>query len=195
MVTSDGDKGTNYAIQVAQEMVEAEPGAYFMPYQYGNLANPQAHYEGTAPEIIEPLPEVDVFVAGLGTGGTLMGVARRLKEHNPAIRIIAVAPHPEDVIMGLRSLEEGFIPPILDLSMLDGRIMIDSREAFRTTRGADGEGRAVRRHLLRRRGRVRPPRGAANGEGQHRLPAGGRRLEVPSAPTSGRGTTPRWRSW
>ena len=134
VVISDGDKGTNYAIQVAQQMVEEEPGAYFMPYQYGNPANPQAHYEGTGAEIVDALPEVDVFVAGLGTGGTLMGVARRLKEHNPAVRIIAVAPHPEDVIMGLRSLEEGFIPPILDLSMLDGRIMIDSQEAFRTTR-------------------------------------------------------------
>ena len=131
---SDGQQGTNHAIRVAEQMVADEPDKYFMPYQYGNPANPQAHYETTGPEIIEALPETDVFVAGLGTGGTLMGVARRLKEHNPSVRVVAVAPHPEDVIQGLRSLEEGFIPPILDLSMLDSRIMIDSQEAFHTTR-------------------------------------------------------------
>ena len=131
---SDGQQGTNHSIRVAEEIVSAEPGKYFMPYQYGNPANPQVHYETTGLEIIEALPETDVFVAGLGTGGTLMGVSRRLKEHNPSARVVAVAPHPEDVIQGLRSLEEGFIPPILDLSMLDGRIMIDSEEAFHTTR-------------------------------------------------------------
>ncbi|MQG73334.1 MAG: cysteine synthase family protein [SAR202 cluster bacterium] len=131
---SDGQQGTNHSIRVAEGMVSAEPGKYFMPYQYGNPANPQVHYETTGLEIIEALPTTDVFVAGLGTGGTLMGVARRLKEHNPSARVVAVAPHPDDVIQGLRSLEEGFIPPILDLSMLDGRIMIDSEEAFQTTR-------------------------------------------------------------
>jgi cysteine synthase B len=131
---SDGQQGTNHSIRVAEGMVSAEPGKYFMPYQYGNPANPQVHYETTGLEIIEALPATDVFVAGLGTGGTLMGVARRLKEHNPSARVVAVAPHPDDVIQGLRSLEEGFIPPILDLSMLDGRIMIDSEEAFQTTR-------------------------------------------------------------
>ena len=131
---SDGQQGTNHSIRVAEGMVSAEPGKYFMPYQYGNPANPQVHYETTGLEIIEALPTTDVFVAGLGTGGTLMGVARRLKEHNPSARDVAVAPHPDDVIQGLRSLEEGFIPPILDLSMLDGRIMIDSEEAFQTTR-------------------------------------------------------------
>jgi len=77
---------------------------------------------------------VTAFVAGLGTGGTLMGVGRRLKEHNPDIKVIAVAPPPEDLIQGLRSLEEGFIPPILDLSLLDARIMVESREAFYWTR-------------------------------------------------------------
>jgi cysteine synthase B len=131
---SDGQYGTNHSIVVAQEMMAREPGKYFMPYQYGNPANPQAHYETTAAEILDALPEVDVFVAGLGTGGTLMGVGRRLKEHNPGIRVVAVAPHPDDVIQGLRSLEEGFIPPILDLSLLDTRIMIESREALRMTR-------------------------------------------------------------
>ena len=131
---SDGRYGTNHAILVAQKMLAEEPESYYMPYQYGNEANPRAHYEGTAAEILEALPEVDVFVAGLGTGGTLMGVARRLKEHNPSIRIVAVAPHPDDVIQGLRSLEEGFIPPILDLSLLDSRIMIEGQQAFATTR-------------------------------------------------------------
>ncbi len=131
---SDANFGTNHSIIVAQKMVENEPGRYFMPYQYGNEANPLAHYETTAVEILEALPEIDVFVAGLGTGGTLMGVGRRLKEHNPGIRVVAVAPHPDDVIQGLRSLEEGFIPPILDLSLLDSRIMIESTHALGMTR-------------------------------------------------------------
>ena len=133
IVFSDGSKGTNGAIVVAKEMV-AKDDTYFMPYQYGNDANPLAHYETTGREILEDLPEVDVFVAGLGTGGTLMGVGRRLKEYNPEIEVVAVVPHPEDVIQGLRSLEEGFIPPILDLSLLDSRIMVESKEAFRVTR-------------------------------------------------------------
>ncbi len=131
---SDGRFGTNHAIEVAQKIFDANPSKYFMPYQYGNDANPRAHYEGTAKEILDALPQIDVFVAGLGTGGTLMGVARRLKEHNPKIRIVAVAPHPDDVIQGLRSLEEGFIPPILDLSLLDSRIMIEGKLAFSTTK-------------------------------------------------------------
>lgn len=133
IVFSDPRYGTNNAILVAQKMVGAESGKYFMPYQYGNEANPQAHYETTAEEIIHALPETDVFVAGLGTAGTLMGVGRRLKEHNPDVKIVAVAPHPDDVIQGLRSLEEGFIPPILDLSLLDSRIMIQSQQAFSMT--------------------------------------------------------------
>jgi cysteine synthase B len=131
---SDAQLGTNQSILVAQEMLAREPERYFMPYQYGNAANPRAHYETTAVEILEALPEIDIFVAGLGTGGTLMGVGRRLKEHNLNIRVVAVAPHPDDVIQGLRSLEEGFIPPILDTSRLDARIIIESEEAFRLTR-------------------------------------------------------------
>lgn len=129
---SDGDKGTNGSILVAQEMMTQE-GPYFMPYQYGNESNPQAHYQGTGQEIITDLPAVTHFVAGLGTGGTLMGVGRRLKEHNPDIKIIAVAPHPDELIYGLRSLEEGFIPPILDVDMLDSRIIVRSRDAFHMT--------------------------------------------------------------
>ncbi len=130
---TDGSRGTNGSILVAQEMA-SQDDSYFMPYQYGNEANPRAHYETTAEEIIRDLPEVDVFVAGLGTGGTLMGVGRRLKEHNPSVKIVAVAPNPDDSIQGLRSLEEGFIPPILNLSVLDSRMLIESREAFFFTR-------------------------------------------------------------
>ncbi|MDP2953236.1 MAG: cysteine synthase family protein, partial [Chloroflexota bacterium] len=115
---SDWRRGTNGSIVLAQQIV-AQGGPYFMPYQYGNPANPLAHYEGTGREIVEACPDVDVFVAGLGTGGTLMGTGRRLKEHNDAIKVVAAAPQPDDSISGLRSLEEGFGPPILDLSLLD----------------------------------------------------------------------------
>ena len=134
IVYSDGTSGTNGAIVVAQKIMESSNGTYYMPYQYGNAANPNAHYETTAPEIIRDLPAVDMFVAGLGTGGTLMGNARRLKEHNPDLKVVAVAPEPGDVIGGLRSLEEGFIPPILDLSLLDSRMMVQSQDAFHMTR-------------------------------------------------------------
>ncbi|GBD11120.1 O-phosphoserine sulfhydrylase [bacterium HR23] len=134
IVFTEGSRGTNYSILVAREMVAREPEKYFMPYQYGNEANPRAHYETTGAEILSALPEVDVFVAGLGTGGTLMGVGRRLKEFNPTIKVVAAAPDPEETIEGLRRLEDGFVPPILDLALLDGRIMVKSQEAFATTR-------------------------------------------------------------
>jgi cysteine synthase B len=114
--------------------VAAQHPDWFMPFQYENADNPRAHYETTAPEIIEDCPDIDVFVAGLGTGGTLTGTGRRLKEYNPAIRIVAAAPHPGDLVQGLRSLEEGYIPPVLDESVLDGRIVVDSATSFRTTR-------------------------------------------------------------
>ena len=134
IVFSEGSKGTNGSILVAEEMMKCHGDEYFMPYQYGNSANPGAHYETTGREIIEELPEVDMFVAGLGTGGTLMGVGRRLKEHNPDVKVIAVAPEPGDYIQALRSLEEGFIPPILDLSLLDARIMVSSIDSFHMTK-------------------------------------------------------------
>ncbi len=129
---SDPARGTNGSIELAQKM--ARDPKYFMPYQYGNPANPQAHYETTGAEILRDLPEVNVFIAGLGTGGTLMGVGRRLKEHNPKVRVIAVEPHPGDLVQGLRSLDEGFIPPILDLNLLDGKVIVDSRCAFAATK-------------------------------------------------------------
>ncbi len=132
VVYSPGEGGSNGSIALAQEMAEADD-RYVMLYQYGNPANPQAHYETTAPEIIRDLPEVTHFVAGLGTGGTLMGVGRRLKEFNPDIEVIAAAPEIDDRIQGLRSLEEGFVPPILDLTLLDGRIMVSGEESFQKT--------------------------------------------------------------
>src|SRR3990170_1958158 len=103
MIYSDGTKGSNGAIELAQRLA-AEDTSLYMPYQYGNPANPLAHYETTGVEILNDLPEVDVFVAGLGTGGTLMGVGRRLKEVNPKTKVIAVEPHPGDLVQGLRSL-------------------------------------------------------------------------------------------
>jgi cysteine synthase B len=132
LVLTPGERGSNGAIAVAQEL--AKDRRYYMPYQYGNPANPLAHYETTGPEIIADLPEVDVFVAGLGTGGTLMGTGRRLKEHNPRVQVVAAEPHPGDQVQGLRSLEEGFIPPILDLELLDRKIVVTSDDALRLTR-------------------------------------------------------------
>ena len=132
VILSPGDLGSNGSIRMAQEMMEQHP-EYYMPYQYGNHNNPLAHYETTAAEIIADLPDVDVFMAGQGTGGTLMGNGRRLKEHNPNLKVIAVVPHPGDLVQGLRSMDEGFIPPIFDPNMLDGKIMVASKEAFAMT--------------------------------------------------------------
>ncbi len=129
---SDGRYGSNGSIDRAWEL--AKTGEYFMPYQYGNEANPNAHYRTTGPEIIADVPDVDVFVAGLGTGGTLMGVGRRLKEHNPRIRVVAVEPEQGDLVQGLRNLGDGFIPPILDLDLLDGKIICNSADALRAER-------------------------------------------------------------
>jgi cysteine synthase B len=134
IVLSDGAKGTNGSIEVAQRIYGEAPEQYFMPYQYGNEANPLAHFEGTALEIIEDLPEVTAFVAGMGTGGTLMGTGRRLKHHNPEIKVIAVEPHPGELVQGLRNLDEGFIPPIVDLNLLDGKMVVQSHDAFYMTR-------------------------------------------------------------
>jgi cysteine synthase B len=134
IVYSDGIKGTNGSIVVAQQMVAEAPQRFFMPYQYGNEMNPRAHYETTGPEIVRDLPDLDVFVSGLGTGGTLTGTGRFLKEYNPAIKVIATVPHPGDLVQGLRSLEEGFIPPVLDESVLDGRVVVDSRTSFAATK-------------------------------------------------------------
>lgn len=129
VVDSPGDEGSNGAIRVAQRMA-ADP-RYYMPYQYGNPANPDAHYNGTAVEIIRDLPGVSAFVAGLGTGGTLTGTGRRLKAHNPNVRVIAVEPEQGDLVQGLRSLADGFVPPVLDQSVLDGKLLVSSADSIR----------------------------------------------------------------
>ncbi|HSI79350.1 MAG TPA: cysteine synthase family protein [Solirubrobacterales bacterium] len=132
IVFSEGAKGSNGAVELALELAESDP-AYHMPYQYGNEANPSAHYEGTAVEILEELDDVAAFVAGLGTGGTLMGTGRRLREEFPEVKIVAAEPMQGDLVQGLRSLDDGFIPPILDLSMLDRKIMVSATDSIRWT--------------------------------------------------------------
>ncbi|MGH2738422.1 MAG: PLP-dependent cysteine synthase family protein [Actinomycetota bacterium] len=132
IVPSPAEKGTNGAIEVARRL--AEDPRYFMPFQYGNPANPRAHYDGTGAEILRDLPEVTHFVAGLGTGGTLTGAGRRLKEHRPDIAVVAAEPELGDLVYGLRSLDEGFIPPILDESVLDRKFLVSSDEALLATR-------------------------------------------------------------
>ena len=134
VVYAENATSTNDAVFKAQQMLQADPGAYYMPYQYGNENNPRAHYETTGPEILRDLPEIDAFVAGLGTGGTLTGAGRYLKDHRPAVKVIAAVPHPGDLVQGLRDLGEGFIPPVLDEKVLDGRIVVDSVTSFRTTK-------------------------------------------------------------
>lgn len=130
IIYTPGDLGSNGSIARAKEIVAENPGRYYFPYQYGNEANPRAHYETTGPEILRDLPQTTVFVAGLGTGGTLTGVGHYLKDHKPGVRIIAAAPHPGDLVQGLRALEEGFIPPVLDETVLDGKIVVDSKSSF-----------------------------------------------------------------
>jgi cysteine synthase len=132
IVFTPADKGTNGAIEIARRMAQDEK--YFMPFQYGNPANPRAHYEGTGEEIVKDLPEVTHFVAGLGTGGTLTGAGRRLKDHNPDVKVIAAEPELGELVYGLRSLEEGFVPPILDESVLDRKFLVSSSDALRATR-------------------------------------------------------------
>jgi [CysO sulfur-carrier protein]-thiocarboxylate-dependent cysteine synthase len=132
IVFSPAEAGTNGSIEVARRM--AEDPRYFMPFQYGNPANVAAHYEGTGAEIVRDLPEVTHFVAGLGTGGTLMGVGRRLREHDPAVQIVAVEPQLDEPVYGLRSLEAGFVPPILDPDVLDRKFLVGSAEALRGAR-------------------------------------------------------------
>ena len=133
LVYSPASEGSNGAVRVAQEMVADDPCVY-MPFQYGNLANPQAHYETTGPEIIRDLPDVAAFVAGLGTGGTITGVGWRLKEYEPTIKVFAAEPEYGELVYGLRNIDEGFVPPVLDTGVLDGRIKVDSLRALIATR-------------------------------------------------------------
>src|SRR5437773_6378694 len=128
IVYSPGEQGSNGAVRMALELAEREP-KYFMPFQYANPANPRAHYEGTGAEIAAALDRVDVVVAGLGTGGTLMGVGERLRESFPDVVVAAAEPLPGDPVMGLRSLDDGYVPPILDVSKLDRKILVSNEES------------------------------------------------------------------
>ena len=133
VIDSPGAIGSNGAIALAKHLVSKDE-RFVMPYQYGNPANPQAHYETTGPEILADCPEIDVFVAGLGTGGTLMGVSRYLREHKPGVRIVAAEPLPGELVQGLRSLEDGFIPEILDPSLIDAKYLVSNRDAIAALR-------------------------------------------------------------
>jgi cysteine synthase len=128
IVDSPGELGSNGAVRMAQEIVEGND-RYVMLFQYGNEANPRAHYEGTGTEIARELPRVDALVAGLGTGGTLMGTGARLREAFPGVQIVAAEPLPGDPVMGLRSLEDGYVPPILDVAQLDRKLLVSNAEA------------------------------------------------------------------
>ena len=128
LVLSPGAQGSNGAVRLALELAERDE-RYFVPFQYANAVNPQAHYEGTGAEIAAELDRVDAVVAGLGTGGTLMGVGRRLRERFPAVAVVAAEPLPGDPVMGLRSLEDGYVPPILDVQQLDRKILVSNAEA------------------------------------------------------------------
>jgi cysteine synthase len=140
IVESPGSEGSNGAVRLAQELAAKEPH-YFMPFQYGNPANPQAHYDGTGAEIADALERVDVLVAGLGTGGTLMGAGARLRESFPDVVVAAAEPLPGDPVMGLRSLEDGYVPPILDVSKLDRKLLVTNAEAVAGVRALlDREG-------------------------------------------------------
>jgi [CysO sulfur-carrier protein]-thiocarboxylate-dependent cysteine synthase len=133
VVLSPGEEGSNGAIRMAEKLAAEEPELRFL-FQYGNPANPLAHYEGTGPEIWRDCPEVDVFVAGLGTSGTLMGVGRFLKERNPAVQVVAVEPPAGELVQGLRSLEDGFVPPIFDPAVLDRKLIVRPRESIQWLR-------------------------------------------------------------
>jgi [CysO sulfur-carrier protein]-thiocarboxylate-dependent cysteine synthase len=133
IVESPAEEGSNGAVRLALELAERD-ARYFMPFQYGNEANPRAHYEGTGAEIAEALDRVDVLVAGLGTGGTLMGTGDRLRESFPDVVVAAAEPLPGDPVMGLRSLDEGYVPPILDVSKLDRKVLVSNEESVAAVR-------------------------------------------------------------
>ena len=128
IVESRADEGTNGAVQLALRMAEQDR-RYFMPFQYANEANVRAHYDGTGAEIADELDRVDVLVAGLGTGGTLMGAGARIHESFPDATVAAAEPLPGDPVIGLRSLEDGYVPPILDVSRLDRKLLVTNAES------------------------------------------------------------------
>jgi len=128
IVDSPAEESSNGAVRLALELAERDP-SFFMPFQYANEANPRAHYEGTGAEIAAALDSVEVFVAGLGTGGTLMGAGTRLRESFPDVVVAAAEPLPGDPVMGLRSLADGYVPPILDVSKLDRKLLVSNEES------------------------------------------------------------------
>jgi cysteine synthase B len=128
IILSPADEGSNGAVRAALALAEREP-RYYMPFQYANSANVRAHYEGTGAEIADALDRVDVLVAGLGTGGTLMGTGERLRESFPDIVIAAAEPMPGDPVMGLRSLADGYVPPILDVTKLDRKVLVSNAQS------------------------------------------------------------------
>jgi [CysO sulfur-carrier protein]-thiocarboxylate-dependent cysteine synthase len=133
IVESPGAEGSNGAVRLALQLAEDDP-RYFMPFQYANAANPKAHYDGTGAEIVAALDRVDVLVAGLGTGGTLMGAGERVRETFPDVVVAAAEPLPGDPVMGLRSLEDGYVPPILDVSKLDRKVLVSNVDSVREVR-------------------------------------------------------------
>jgi cysteine synthase B len=140
IVFSPGELGSNGAVALARDLAEADPALY-MPFQYANPANPGVHYRTTAVEILDECPQVDVFVAGLGTGGTLMGCARRLREANPDVQVVAAEPLAGDPVSGLRSLADGYTPEILDVSRLDRKLLVSNADALAGLRAlAEQEG-------------------------------------------------------
>jgi cysteine synthase B len=133
VISSPGEEGSNGAIRKAQAIAAEHPEYVFL-YQYANQANPDAHYRTTGPEIWRDCPEVDVFVAGLGTTGTLMGVGRFLKERKANVQIVAVEPPSGETVQGLRSLDDGYIPPVFDPSVLDRKMLVRLHESIEFTR-------------------------------------------------------------
>ena len=128
IVESPAEEGSNGAVRLALELAERDSG-WFMPFQYANEANPRAHYEGTGAEIAADLEHLDVLVAGLGTGGTLMGAGERLRESFPDVVVAAAEPLPGDEVMGLRSLADGYVPPVLDVSKLNRKLLVSNEES------------------------------------------------------------------
>jgi [CysO sulfur-carrier protein]-thiocarboxylate-dependent cysteine synthase len=133
VTTSPGEEGSNGAIRLAEKIAADQPEYVFL-FQYANPANPLAHYEATGPEILRDCPEVEVFVAGLGTSGTLMGAGRYLKQHKPSVRVVAVEPPAGELVQGLRNLDDGFVPPIFDPALLDRKMIVRPRESVEWTR-------------------------------------------------------------
>ena len=178
IITTPAEEGSNGAVREALRLAESDP-KYAMLNQYGNEANPRAHYDGTGAEIADALPHVDALVAGLGTGGTLMGAGERLREAFPGITIAAAEPLQGDLVYGLRSLDDGYTPPILDVSKLDRKILVTTDESIAGTRALLDGGRDLRGRLLRRGRARRAAHRRGDGLGNRRLRPRRRRLEVP----------------